>query len=69
MTRLCEYKDILGKPGEGAHSIRLWIGTYDFALVDIVLTVMLAAIVSVYFEIGMARSLIYTFLLGFIMHW
>lgn len=69
MTRFCEYKDILGKPREGAHSMRLKIGNYDFALIDIILTIMLAAIISAYLKIGIINSLIYTFLLGIIMHW
>jgi len=32
---LCKYKDMLGKPNEGVHSIRI----FGFAFVDILLTI------------------------------
>jgi hypothetical protein len=38
---LCEYKDILGKVGEGAHSIRI----FNIAIVDVLLTIITAYII------------------------
>jgi hypothetical protein len=36
----CKYADIFGKPGTGLHSFRL----YDFAVVDVLLTVALGTV-------------------------
>ena len=41
---LCKYKDIFGKPREGAHSYRI----FDLAIVDIVATYILAIFISKY---------------------
>lgn len=38
MQRRCQYRDALGKVGEGAHSYRI----FDVAIVDVVLTMLLA---------------------------
>ncbi len=38
----CPYKDMFGKPGEGAHAYRL----FDIAIVDVILTLILAIIIS-----------------------
>jgi len=38
---LCEYKNILGKVGEGAHSIRI----FNIAIVDVILTIIAAYII------------------------
>jgi hypothetical protein len=38
---LCEYKDIFGKPGEGAHSIRL----FNIAVIDVLATIILALVI------------------------
>lgn len=38
MSNLCAYSDIFGKPGQGAHSYRL----FNIAVVDVVLTFALA---------------------------
>jgi len=35
MFGLCKYKDILGKPGEGIHSIRL----FNVAIMDVLFTI------------------------------
>jgi hypothetical protein len=39
---LCKYKDIFGKPREGVHKYRF----YGFAIVDVLMTVLVALIVS-----------------------
>ena len=35
---LCQYKDILGKPGQGVHSYRF----FNIAIVDVLLTILAA---------------------------
>ena len=44
MFYFCKYKDILGKPGEGVHSYRL----FDIAVIDVVLTIGLALFIKKY---------------------
>ena len=38
---LCKYKDIFGKPGEGAHSIRI----FNIAVIDVLATIILALVI------------------------
>ncbi len=61
---LCQYKDILGKPGEGAHSYRI----ANFAIVDVLLTVIGALVLSKVFKWNFLKTLIILFILGIIMH-
>jgi hypothetical protein len=42
---LCKYKNFFGKPGEGAHSYRI----FNIAIVDLGLTILVAYILSFYF--------------------
>ena len=42
MPGLCQYRDVFGKPGEGAHSVRIG----GVAIVDVALTAVAAAGVS-----------------------
>lgn len=39
---LCNYSNVFGKPGTGLHSYRV----FDLAVVDILLTVVLAAVIT-----------------------
>lgn len=48
----CKYKDSLGKPGEGVHSLRLPIGSKNFALVDIALTIIFIIAVVLVFKMS-----------------
>lgn len=43
---LCEYSDIFGKVGEGAHSIRFM----NIAIVDLALTILAAWLISKYYN-------------------
>ena len=43
---LCKYKDIFGKVGEGAHSVRF----FNFAVVDTLLTFVAAYIINLYLK-------------------
>ena len=43
---LCKYRDIFGKVGTGAHSLRL----FNIAVVDTLLTLLLAYIINLYLK-------------------
>ena len=61
---LCQYKDSLGKPGEGVHKYRI----FNIAIVDVVLTIIIALLLSYLFKINFFIMLIILFLLGIIIH-
>ncbi len=42
MGNLCKYKDMFGKPNEGAHSIRIM----NIAVIDVLVTIVMAIIIS-----------------------
>jgi len=65
MTLLCQFKNILGKPGEGIHSYRIM----GFALWDIVGTVGLGWILSKFISWNVLKSTIFMFLFGTFLHW
>lgn len=48
---LCQYRDLFGKPGEGGHSYRIGSSKYNFAIVDILSTILGAWIIH-YFILG-----------------
>ena len=61
---LCEkYSDLFGNPGEGVHSLRI----FNVAVVDVVLTVLGAWLISRVFG-GFWCWLVILFLLGIILH-
>ena len=61
---LCHYKDIFGRPREGAHAYRV----FDIAVVDVVATVLLAFVISRAFGISFCKSLVVLFIVGIISH-
>jgi len=61
---LCEYKDIFGRPREGAHAYRL----FDIAVVDVAATIVVAFIVARVFGISFWKSLIAMFVIGVLSH-
>jgi hypothetical protein len=61
---LCHYKDIFGKPSEGAHAYRL----FDIAVVDVVATVIVAFIINRVFGFIFWKSLVVLFIVGIISH-
>jgi uncharacterized membrane protein YcaP (DUF421 family) len=65
LPRLCQYKDIFGKPNVGFHSIRI----FDFALLDILGTILIAFIISKYYKINFVFTTIILFLVAIFMHW
>ncbi len=60
----CQYSDLLGKPGEGLHSIRI----FNIAIVDVILTIIGAYLVSLLFKIRFGPTLMIFFILGIIVH-
>ena len=61
---LCHYKDIFGRPREGAHAYRL----FDIAIVDVAATVLLALVISRIFGLSFWKSLVGLFIIGIISH-
>lgn len=61
---LCHYKDIFGKPREGAHAYRI----FDIAVVDVVATVIVAFIINRVFGFIFWKSLVVLFIVGIISH-
>lgn len=61
---LCKYKDALGIPNKGVHSYRI----FNIAIVDVVLTFVLALILSYLTKTHFVYTLLFTFLLGIFLH-
>ena len=62
---LCEYKDILGKVGEGAHSIRI----FNIAIVDVLLTIIATYIIHLFVpDYRFSIILMILFAAGIILH-
>jgi hypothetical protein len=62
---LCQYKDILGKPGQGIHSYRI----FNIAYVDVLFTIVGAYIIYLFLpKINYFVILISLFILGIILH-
>lgn len=66
MSGLCQYSEIFGKVGEGVHSYRV----FDIAIVDVVLTFVLAKILEMYVFSGVDywKIVIGCFVSGIILH-
>uniref|UniRef100_A0A6C0I8R7 Uncharacterized protein n=1 Tax=viral metagenome TaxID=1070528 RepID=A0A6C0I8R7_9ZZZZ len=61
---LCKYANILGEPGKGIHSIRL----FNIAVVDVLATFLLAGVINHFVKANYFVVLILCFLLGIILH-
>ena len=61
---LCQYRNIFGEPGQGAHKYRV----FNIAIVDTVLTVLLAYIISYISGVSLMYVIPGTFLLGIVSH-
>jgi len=63
---LCKYKNILGKVNEGPHSYRI----FNIAIVDVLLTVVAAFIIYLFFpKSNFFYILLLLFLIGIILHY
>ena len=60
----CQYKDILGKPGKGIHSYRL----FGVAIADVIMTLIAAYIIAYMFKIRFYYVAICLFILGIVLH-
>lgn len=65
MTLLCKYKNILGVPNEGFHKLRFG----PFGFVDIIVTLILAGIVSYFMDVNSFYTFVILFIIGQIFHW
>jgi hypothetical protein len=61
---LCIYKDILGKPTTGLHSYRI----FNIAIVDVLLTIIVAFLISYFFKFNFLLTLFILFLVGIFAH-
>ena len=61
---LCQYKNIFGEPKKGAHSYRV----FDIAIVDVVLTIIVAYIISLIGKFSFIKTCVVLFILGIILH-
>ena len=61
---LCKYKDVLGRPKEGVHSWRI----FDIAVVDVALTLVVAALITWYSQIPLWQTSLALFIVGIVLH-
>jgi len=64
MQNLCKYKEIFGKVGQGAHSIRI----FNIAVVDVLSTVFVAYLIAYYAGWPFGWTLLAFFILGILLH-
>jgi hypothetical protein len=62
---LCKYKAILGNPGVGFHSYRL----FNLPIVDVALTVLLAYLLALWKQWAFWKTFVGLFVLGEILHY
>ena len=62
---LCNMKDIFGKSGEGAHKFRFG----NVAIVDTLLTIIIAYVISYFTDVPITLLLIILFTLAIFFHW
>jgi len=60
----CKYKNIFGKPKEVVHSYRF----LNFAIVDVVMTILFAFILSYFLKYSFRYIVLFLFILGIILH-
>jgi hypothetical protein len=61
---LCKYRNALGVPGKGVHSVRLG----SLAIVDVIMTLIGAYIIAYFTRVSFAWTAAGLFLLGIILH-
>ena len=62
---LCKYKNLLGIPGKGIHSYRL----FNIAIADVIMTFIGSFIISYLFHTSFMWTLFILFILGIILHY
>ncbi|AHL67518.1 hypothetical protein DH26_gp018 [Chloriridovirus anopheles1] len=61
---LCQFRDALGKPGEGVHSLRI----ANVAVVDTVLAILLGLLLAKLFKISKIQGILLSAALAFVFH-
>jgi hypothetical protein len=61
---LCKYKNILGIPGKGVHSYKI----FNISIVDVILTLIVAYIISYIFKKSFFLVSVILFVLGIFLH-
>jgi len=67
MASMCpfkKFKDVLGVPGTGAHSIRF----LDTAIVDYILTIIVSIVTTYFTSIPLVLTTLFWLILGIILH-
>lgn len=60
----CAYQNLFGKVGEGVHSIRI----ANIAVVDVLMTILVAYVVSLFLPFRFSYVLLFLFLAGIVLH-
>lgn len=61
---LCYYNNIFGIPKEGLHKYRL----FNIAIVDVILTILVALIITYFFNLNFINILLILFIIGIFLH-
>ena len=61
---MCKYKDLFGKLGKGIHSYRI----YNIAYLDVLVTIVVAYILSIALRTPFLYTLLVFFVIGIIVH-
>ena len=61
---LCKYKNALGIPNKGIHSYRVM----GVAIIDVLMTILAAYLISIFFKYNFIYTTIVLFILGIILH-
>lgn len=61
---LCNYKNMFGMPNTGLHKYRI----FNIAIIDVVLTIILALIINNFIRINFWYILLMLFFIGIILH-
>jgi hypothetical protein len=61
---LCKYKNALGETNKGIHSYRL----FGIAIADVIMTILVAYLISYFFNISFTYTTIILFGLGIVLH-
>ena len=69
MIKLCAFKNMLGIPKGGIHSLRIGPVPYDFALLDILGTFLLAFGLHKATNYKYWKCALFMFILGIFLHW
>lgn len=61
---LCAYKDVFGKPKQGAHSFRI----FDVAVIDVVFTIIGGVLIARWLDVAIWKPVLALFVIGIVSH-